>query len=203
MRSDGEDGDADIPGAAIVEDDATKRTYSEVTESVMEEGSLAKGLEVVKRIIYCIQARLGAVTGQLDTNDVRSDTLTNNGNMNAEATKAAADKMKDPKKRMITGIDLRDNAARNGQKNNDVELSRIKKLMGLEGIDVESLLAIGRYGTKLAAKFLTPLGRRAGVLHEFKKIKFDGRSRAFGSKASKRSRGYSERADLLVACHGS
>ena len=70
----------------------------------MEEGSLAKGLEEVKRIIDCIQARLGAATAQLDTSDVHFDTLANNGNMIAETTKTVADKTQDPKKRMITGI---------------------------------------------------------------------------------------------------
>ena len=153
----------------------------------MEGGSLAKGLREVKRIINGIQARLGAVTAQLDTSDVRFDTLANNGNMIAKTTKAAADKTEDPKKRMITGIDLRDDATRNGQKNSDVELSRIKKLMGLEGIDVESLLAVGRYGTKPAAKFPTSLGART-FEHEFKKIKFDGRNRTIWSKVSKGSR---------------
>ena len=74
---------------------------------------------------------------------------------------------------MPAGIELRDNATRNDQKNSDVELNRIKTLMGLEGIDVESLLTVDRYDTKLAAEFLTSLDARTSE-QEFKKFKFDG-----------------------------
>ena len=71
---------------------------------------------------------------------------------------------------MITGADLRDDAQRNGQKNNDPEPSRFKKLMKMEGVDVDCLQTLGRYGSKLAILFHTSLGAQK-FMQDFKKIK--------------------------------
>ena len=87
---------------------------------------------------------------------------------------------------MITGADLRDDAQRNGQKNNDPEPSRFKKLMKMEGVDVDCLQTLGRYGSKLAILFHTSLGAQK-FMQDFKKIKPVGAtwSKVPGSKNSR------------------
>ena len=48
-------------------------------------------------------------------NNGRLDSITD---MLAKSAKASPDKVEDPKRRMITGVDLCDDAQHNGQKNN-------------------------------------------------------------------------------------
>ena len=81
----------------------------------------------------------------------------------ATSAKTAPDKKEDPKRRMIRGVELRGDMQRNGQKNNNMEFNRLKKLMVLEGVDTECLQKLGRYDSKLAHGPIPHLSRP--ILH--------------------------------------
>ena len=140
-----------------------KRSYSEATKSDVEESELAD----VKFLLRDIQGRLGAITEQVNIHNGRLGSI---ADMITKSDKAAPDKAEDPRRCMITGADLRDDAQRNGQKNNDPEPSRFKKLMKMEGVDVDCLQTLGRYGSKLAILFHTSLDAQK-FMQDFKKIK--------------------------------
>ena len=117
------------------------------------EGSSHAGIKIFLRDI---QGRLVAITAQVNMHNERLDSI---NEMIATSAKTALDKKEDPKRRMMTGIDLREDIQRNDQNKSDLEFNRLKNLMVLKGVDTGCLQKLDRYGPKLAIPF-TPLSVR-------------------------------------------
>ena len=151
--------------------------------------SFANGIQEIKLLFLPgIQERLVAVTEELSMHDGHIDSITY-----MKSAKTTPDKMEDPKRCIITDIDLRGDIQRNDQKNSDVKFNRLKKLIKLEGADFECLQALDRNGSKLAVQFRTSLAAQK-FEQEFKKIKFAGTNNGLiWSKVSKNNRPRSSR----------
>ena len=81
----------------------------------------------------------------------------------------------DTKKRVFSGADFsdRENAGRDSQKDNALELKRLKTLCGKEGVNTSCLMMADRCGKMIALEFSPSIGSRA-FEQEFKMINFGG-----------------------------
>ena len=103
-----------------------QRSYSEVTEGVGE--SLSGEIKSLKRLVYGTQAQVGALSARLDKRNARLEGI-------VKTKTASTTAQEDPKKRMLSGADLRNRefAGRNGQTDNALELKRLKTMSAKEG----------------------------------------------------------------------
>ena len=81
----------------------------------------------------------------------------------------------DTKKRVLSGTDFsdRENTGRDSQKDNALELKRIKALCGEDGVNTSCLAMADRCGKMIALEFSSSIGARA-FEQKFKKIDFGG-----------------------------
>ena len=131
-----------------------QRSYSDVTEGVSK--SLSGNIKSLKRLVYGVQAQIGTLSARLDKQDARLEGV-------AKTKAAPTTAHEDPKKRMLSGADLhnREFAGRNGQKDNALELKRLKTMCVKEGVKTSSLTMADRYGKMIALRFSSSLGALA------------------------------------------